>query len=73
MSYQPKFIRRRVRRIHKLATCWILDLECAHEVKAKTWAAANVRNPVCPICNGIAADVGRAKRLSNDLPQKVKA
>lgn len=75
MSYRCKFIRRLVveRRRPTLTTGWSLILECGHEIAAAhEIAAKKVLNPVCPTCNQIAADLGRAKRLVDDLPAKTK-
>jgi hypothetical protein len=73
MSYQPKFIRRWVKKRKHLAGTWILELECGHQVTTGNFhAGLTVSKPVCPTCNQTAADLGRAKRLVDDLPARTK-
>jgi hypothetical protein len=73
MSYRLKYIRRRVReRIRVDDTKWKLILECGHEIETNTSSAMKVINPACPTCNTIAADIGRASRLTADIPARTK-
>jgi hypothetical protein len=74
MSYRLKFIRRRVRERIRIdgENKWKLVLECGHEIEATSSTAMKVINPACPTCNTIAADIGRSKRLVDDLPARTK-
>lgn len=75
MSYRTKFIRREIkeRRVKRIRTArhltlrWEILLECGHILSTAFNRGKKVRRPVCAECNQIAADLGRAKRLTNDL------
>ena len=62
--YETKFIHRAVKIRRRTLHCgWLLTLECGHELRVLHGKGETVRRPVCPECNQVAADLGRAARF----------
>lgn len=68
MGYDTKFIRRAVKKrrrflVQPLRHGYLLSLECGHEITLLHKRGETVQRPVCPECNQVAADLGRAARF----------